>query len=228
MCGGFGHRLREVVSDRPKPLAQIGERPFIELLIRQLIQAGVSRIVLCTGYMGNAISLHVPAWQRYADIVISHEDSPLDTGGAVKHALPLIQSQTFYVLNGDSFCPCDLQLLSTQHQQAHALCTMSLSYKQDCQCFGCVEADQQGRITAFNEKRNACEGWVNSGIYVMERSCIEREPRMQFSLEKDLFPSLCSVGLFGVKTSEFIDIGTPASYREAQQYLADKWERYGS
>lgn len=55
LAGGLGTRLLPVVSDRPKALAEIHGRPFLQYLLDQLSTAGCSRVVLCTGYLGEQI-----------------------------------------------------------------------------------------------------------------------------------------------------------------------------
>ena len=55
LAGGAGTRLRSVVSSVPKPLAPVGDRPFLELLVRQLHHQGIRRIVMCTGYLSEQV-----------------------------------------------------------------------------------------------------------------------------------------------------------------------------
>ena len=97
LCGGLGTRLREVVSDRPKPMALIENRPFLEILIQNFRRAGFRRFVLCTGHLSDSVEAHFA--NRYSDlaIVISEENRPLGTAGAIKNAEHRIHSNPFLV-----------------------------------------------------------------------------------------------------------------------------------
>ena len=81
LAGGFGTRLRQVVADRPKALAEILGRPYIYHLLDGLARAGVHRVVLCTGHMADMLEAAVGSSYRGMDLLYSREDEPLGTGG---------------------------------------------------------------------------------------------------------------------------------------------------
>src|SRR3974390_1686679 len=92
LVGGLGTRLRPVVGGVPKPMASVGKRPFLELLIRQLRHQGFRHLVLCTGYLAQEIENELGdgrAWDMA--IEYSREAQPLGTSGAVKLAEPLLR-----------------------------------------------------------------------------------------------------------------------------------------
>src|SRR6202022_1178257 len=83
LCGGKGERLRPGISDRPKSLAEVGGRPFLEWLVLALANQGLHRIVLATGFMGDAIEAAMGDGQRFnVELVYSHETDPRGAGGA--------------------------------------------------------------------------------------------------------------------------------------------------
>ena len=112
LAGGLGTRLRSVVPDRPKVLAEIGGRPFIEILLDQVAAAGIRTAVLCTGYLGDQIEARLGTRRGPLALRYSREVEPLGTGGALRLALPMLASDTVLVLNGDSYCDADLRALS--------------------------------------------------------------------------------------------------------------------
>lgn len=220
LCGGRGTRLKSVVADRPKPMAQIGDKPFLDFIIHQLVQAGIKHILLCTGFMSEYIASRVDRWGQLASITVSVESEPLGTGGAIKYATSKLTTPTFLVLNGDSLCNCNLTHLINEHKKSKAKVTLALSHKVSASRFGTVECNQIGQVLAFREKQENASGLVNAGIYVFDKDVLTNFHLQAFSLENDMFPALCGKGLYGVNTGvDFIDIGTPDDYLYAQQTL---------
>lgn len=82
LVGGKGTRLQSVVSDRPKPMAIVAGKPFLEYLLLLLYSQGVRKVILCTGYMGNMIENYFRDGARWnMQILYSRELFPLGTGG---------------------------------------------------------------------------------------------------------------------------------------------------
>ncbi|MCH9610974.1 MAG: D-glycero-alpha-D-manno-heptose 1-phosphate guanylyltransferase [Chlamydiales bacterium] len=207
LAGGKGTRLREVVSDRPKPMAEIAGSPFLDIILEQL-KGVASSVVLAVGYMGEQIVEH------YQDrCLISSESKPLGTGGAVLNALPLIQGKEFLVLNGDSYFEISLH----QFLEVDADLVMATRFVENTSRYGSIKMDGD-RITAFEEKSaSKGSGWINGGIYKMRKSLFEGI-QGAFSLETEFFPKVLACGKRGVlykSNGKFIDIGTPASFKKA-------------
>jgi phosphoheptose isomerase len=222
LAGGKGTRLAEVVSDLPKPMAEVAGRPFLEWLLLSLRQQGVRRLVLSTGHLADRLQRHCGDGSQWdLEIRYSHEEAPLGTGGAIRQALRHLEGERFFVLNGDSFCPASLFSLFAQHARHDARATMWLAEMADCARYGQVELDA-GMVTAFREKAaGAGPGLVNAGVYLFERDVFEPLPEGRpISLEREVLPELVCNGLYGVRGAEpLLDIGTPDSYREAQTVL---------
>lgn len=224
LAGGLGTRLRSIVSDLPKPLADVNGRPFITYLLDQLADAGLKRIVLCTGYMGEKIEAVLGHRWRSVQLIYSQEQTRLGTGGALRLAYPHIQSETALVMNGDSYCKADLLAFWKQHQLHPQDCTILLTKVQDVQRFGQVKLNSKKQAIQFEEKGKASGfGLINAGIYLLKISEIKSIPEKQlFSLETDLLINLVTRGqLRGLVTQGmFIDIGLPESYAQAQSLLS--------
>src|ERR1039457_4671725 len=117
LVGGMGTRLRAVLQSTPKPLASIGERSFLELLVRQLRSQGIRHLVMCTGYLADQIESEFGDGRIWdVSIQYSQEESPLGTAGALKLAQRYLgDDPEFMVLNGDSFLEIDFRDLMAFH-----------------------------------------------------------------------------------------------------------------
>lgn len=219
LCGGKGRRLRSVVGDRPKPLADINGRPFLDVLVDHVSAFGFRRFILCTGYMGSAVKKYY-AEKQDLDIIISHEEKPLGTAGALKKAERLIKSDPFLLMNGDSICKAALPKLLAFHRKKGAEFSMVITRPEKGSDYGSVSIDNLGKITLFREKESAVRGTLmNAGIYLLERKIFSRIPSgKKRSLEKEVFPALAGGNFYGYITkAKLIDIGTPDRYARARR-----------
>ncbi len=158
LAGGLGTRLQPVVSDRPKPMALIGDVPFLEMLLDSLAGKGVRDFVILSGFRGDAIEEHFRGWRSHDAVVrFSREEKPLGTGGAVKLAERFATDPTLLV-NGDTFYDADLRALLEFHRKSGAEVTLSLMPVQDAARYGSVEVNTDGRVTDFLEKKKAPQG----------------------------------------------------------------------
>jgi NDP-sugar pyrophosphorylase family protein len=222
LAGGLGTRLRPVVADRPKVLAEVDGVPFVFHLLAQLAAAGVEHVVLSTGWLGEQVRDAVGASWGSLEVEYAQEPAPLGTGGAIRRTLPLVRSQALFVLNGDSYCDVDLASLWLWHHQRAAHGTLALSHVDDARRYGTVVTDAYGRITHFAEKaRQRRAGTVNAGLYLLSRSLVASIPAgTAYSLERDLLPRWLDLGIYGYARSErFIDIGTPESLAGAAGFF---------
>jgi NDP-sugar pyrophosphorylase family protein len=224
LVGGLGTRLRSVVPSTPKVLASIGERSFLELLVRQLRAQGIHRFVMCTGYLAEQIESRFGDGRMWdVSIEYSREEAPLGTGGALKLAQRYLRDvREFLVLNGDSFLEINLQDLMAFHRgHGDAIATMAVLRVPNASRYGTVDVDTNNRVVGFVEKTGSeTPGLVNGGIYVFKNSVLEHIPEGPASLEKDVFPRLLQRGVYAQEQhGTFIDIGTPADYARAQQLL---------
>ena len=144
LAGGFGTRLRPIFSDVPKVLVPMGDRLFVDILIDQLVNHGFYRITFCIGYLKEQVIDHLKK-RKDCKISFSSEESPLGTAGAIKNAENGIQSDTFIVLNGDSYCKTDFSGLLEQHLETNALATIALVLTQNAEDYGSVKLAEDGR-----------------------------------------------------------------------------------
>jgi NDP-sugar pyrophosphorylase family protein len=221
LAGGQGSRLKTILPDRPKVLAEFHGRPFLTYLLDQLARAGIRRVVFCTGYMAAAVQARLGDAYGPIQLIYSTEKTPLDTGGALRLALTFLESDPVLVMNGDSLADVDLEAYLTWFQERSAPASLLLVSVPDTSRFGRVEVAEDGSITGFKEKGSSGPGWINAGIYLFQRSVVELIPPHQaYSLERDLFPRLLGQGLSGYRASAaFMDIGTPETFAAAGEFL---------
>lgn len=219
LVGGLGTRLRSAVPSLPKALASVGNRPFLELVVRQLRCQGIRRLVMCTGYLAGQIE---EVFQDGTDfggtIEYSKETAPLGTAGALKLAQRYVQYESeFLVLNGDSFVETDFNGLISVHRKHGSLATIAVVHVENASRYGTVHVGAAGRVLGFAEKtgQNA-PGLVNAGVYVFSNAVFAQIPEAPASLERDVFPQLLEQGVYAVEhRGIFIDIGTPDDYARA-------------
>ncbi|MGC8863046.1 MAG: nucleotidyltransferase family protein [Armatimonadota bacterium] len=222
LAGGKGTRLRPVVPDRPKVLAEINGRPFVFYLLEYLAGYGIRRVILCTGFMSEQVRHTVG--REFAGIKVSYsrETEPLDTAGALRLALRRIDSDPVLVLNGDSLFTADLEEFYCRHTTSGATGSLLLVEMTDCRRYGTVRTDDSGRVISFEEKSDRPgSGYVSAGVYILSRQIVESiPPGKPVSIEREVFPAWVGRGLYGfVGNGSFIDIGTPESYTLAGSLL---------
>ena len=229
LCGGFGRRLRPVVNDRPKILAKIGNKPFLDILVDNLLRYGFKHIILNVGYLKEQVIDHFRD-KSGCDIEFSEEKTPLGTGGALKRAESFVKSDMLLVMNGDSFCDLDFNKLLDFHIGKKALMTMVLATSDVTGDYGSIVLNDSCRIQKFEEKSSGAAGKViSAGIYLMQKDVFRYMPeRDVFSLEYDLFPKLIKYKCYGYLTeSELFDIGTPERYERAGRIIGKRMELAG-
>lgn len=222
LAGGLGTRLRGVLADRPKCLAPILGKPFLAHQLDWLSSAGLSQVLISTGYMAEQVEEAIGASHQGLSIRYSRESQPIGTGGAVRLAAESVQTPFMLVLNGDSFCNADLNLLNAQFYSNGMAPTMLLTHVPEIARYGQVTSDETHRVRKFLEKGSIGPGWINAGIYLIPKTEVLALPDgVSCSLERDLFPALADQNrLYAHQVKvDFIDIGTPESYGMADSFF---------
>jgi NDP-sugar pyrophosphorylase family protein len=220
LVGGTGTRLQPVLQDTPKPLAPVGDAPFLQLLVRQLRSQGIRRLVMCTGHLADQVEKEFRDGHKW-DVLIAYskESRPLGTAGAVKFAEGyLTEAADFLVMNGDSFLELDFRELIRFHREHDGLISIAVRRVPDATRYGTVQLGAHNRVVGFREKMGApVPGLVNGGVYVFKHTILQHIPKGPASLENDIFPRLLEHGVYALEQQGmFIDIGTPEDYARAQ------------
>ena len=221
LAGGFGTRLQTVVPDLPKPMAPVGGRPFLEILLGSLAKKGFGRVLLSLGYRASQIQDYFGASFLGMKLDYVVETTPLGTGGAIRLSLSQCTEDPVFVWNGDSFLDLDVDAALRVWTQTSK--PVIIAHRmEDTSRYGRL-ITQGNQVLGFSEKGVSGSGLINAGCYIFPRAILEDFPaHVPFSLETEFlahgtrrldFVFYESIGLF-------IDIGIPEDYRRAQVLLA--------
>jgi len=222
LVGGFGTRLMPLTKNTPKPMLTVAGVPVTEHQIAMAKAAGISEIVLATSYLSDVFIPYFGDGSKWGiKIKYAVEKEPLGTGGAIRNAAQLLDSnESVVILNGDVLSSHDLGEQIRQHEANDADVTLHLTEVQDARAFGCVPTDSNGRVTAFLEKmENPVTNQINAGCYVFNPRVVSTIPlNTVVSVERETFPELVTSGakVFGyVENAYWLDIGTPRALLKA-------------
>lgn len=220
LAGGLGTRLRPLTDSLPKVLVPVRGRPFVDYLLEELARQGARRFVISVGHLAGAIEAHLGDGSHLGcDVRCSREATPLGTGGAIRHALPLLE-ETFVVANGDTLLGLRLAALLERHRREGGPATLAVVRVPDRGRYGAVHVEG-GRVVRFDEKRaGAGPGLINGGVCVLSRSAFAAEaPDGPFSLERDLLPRW--LGRIAAYETDgfFVDMGTHEALRELERSI---------
>ncbi len=222
LVGGLGTRLRPVVNDVPKPMADVNGRPFLEYIIDYLKKFGITNIILATSHMHEKIENYFGDGSKFgAKIIYSREPQPLGTGGAIKLAGNLLHGR-FLLVNGDTWFDCDLNKLEQEHEKSKATGTLALAELENTSRYGLVLTNSENKVKNFVEKGKIIQGEnkINAGYYILEPEILKYIPDDVVSLEKDVFAKLILQNkLSGIALQgNFIDIGVPEDYFRFKEF----------
>jgi D-glycero-alpha-D-manno-heptose 1-phosphate guanylyltransferase len=226
LAGGLGTRLRSVVPDLPKPMARVGDRPFLEYLMDYWINQGVSKFVLSVGYKRDSITSHFGS--RYKNIPVAYviEDEPLGTGGGLVLAAHEL-SEPFLLLNGDTYFEVSLCELKRFHEENDADWTIALFKANEAGRYGGITIDQSNNIRQLNSAKGQIGELANGGVYFIKPSVLDPKkfiPGNKYSLEDEVLKSVIDnekkvIGL--QQSGSFLDIGIAKDYLVAQQIICN-------
>ena len=215
LAGGFGTRLKSYLDGRPKPMADINGKPFLEYLLRKLVQNGYKNLIFSLHYQADVIIdyLNSIKYDILADCHVRYyvENTALGTGGAICYIISRASDiNDFYIVNADTWIKDGL--FDFRFLEANVIALIEV---EEPDRYGLVEVNSDNVITNFIEKgEGGRKGLINAGFGKLNKSIFENEHRVSFSLERDLFPELVELNqLRGyVLQTEFIDIGVPKDY----------------
>lgn len=237
LAGGLGTRLASRLSGVPKPMALVAGRPFLQILLNQLEEAGCTRVLLSVGHLHEVIRGHFGPAYGGMRIDYAVEEMPLGTGGAIRNALAMAREDAVLVLNGDTFLEADYAAMMRFHRAEDVAMTMAVAWQDDVARYGGVLVSER-RVIGFQEKGqpgggrsragqshagliNA--GLINAGAYVLNRDFEwPAELEGKFSFETQLLtPRVNELRPAAfVVSGYFLDIGVPEDFDRAQTELA--------
>ena len=216
LAGGRGTRLRPYTVVLPKPLMPIGEFPILEVIVRQLAQAGFDHVTMAVNHQAELIKAFFGdggKWDMRIDY--SLEDRPLGTMGPLRLIADL--PEHFLVMNGDVLTELDFAALFKAHVASEAIFTISSSRREEVIDYGVLETDGNGRLIGFREKpRSYYE--VSMGVYILSARVLHYIPPDRLYGFDHLMLDLVAAGeRVAVRRFDgyWLDIGRPDDYARA-------------
>jgi D-glycero-D-manno-heptose 1,7-bisphosphate phosphatase len=225
LAGGLGTRLGELTASTPKPLLEVGGRPFLHYLIDHLTRHGTQHIILIVGpHAHHFRNFEAQINPKPVRLDIVSDVPAAGTGGALRFASSLLADQ-FLLLNGDSYFDFNLLDLASPGWTDDIVARIALRQVTDSARYGSV-ALEDGRVTQFGEKSGSGDGLINGGVYWLRKSLLDQDTSGSISIENDILPKAAAEGQLGgaVYDGAFIDIGIPEDLQRAQSLLP-QWQR---
>ncbi len=222
LAGGLGTRLRGIVDDVPKPMAQFNGRPLLDYLVEQLSRH-FNEIIMLVGYKKDVIKNYFGNRKWGVKISYSEEEEPLGTGGAIKNAEHLIHGD-FLLMNGDNYHELPYGKLVSEFRKERVN-TMVITKTQNPTQVTIVKTDKKGFITSLKERPQNPgpeDRFMNAGIYLLKKEVLDLIPEGKVSFEKEIFPLLMKNGMKAARYDGFyIDIGTPDNFNKFKKKISE-------
>ena len=216
LAGGLGTRLREETEFRPKPMVEVGGRPVLWHIMKNLAYFGVNNFIVAAGYKSdvikdyflnyearnndftvrlgdrNALKFHGDHGESDWSVTVADTGDSTMTGGRVFRAARYLDDKPFLVTYGDGLADVDIHALRAWHEQQQRLVTVTTV--QPSSRFGVMDVAEEGRVTSFREKPKL-EGWINIGFFIMQKEALgyldadcvlEQEPLARLAADAQL------------------------------------------
>jgi NDP-sugar pyrophosphorylase family protein len=225
LAGGKGTRLAPYTTVFPKPLVPIGDRPVLEIIVRQLVRQGFRDILLSVGHLGELIEAYFQNGRRNIpglQLEYFRESHPLGTAGSLAVVPGL--NETFLAMNGDILTTIDFNALVRYHREQQSMLTIAMHRKEVSIDLGVLETDPCGELTSYLEKPDYRFD-VSMGIYVYEPQVLEYIPAGRYMDFPDLVKLLLEMGekVMGYRSDDYwLDIGRKEDYELAQVDFASR------
>jgi len=228
LAGGLAKRLQPLTGTIPKALMDVNGEPFIAHQLRLLQANKIERVVICAGYLGEMIQDFVGDGARFGMEVHFSFDGPmlLGTAGAITKAVSLL-GQSFFVLYGDTYLPCDFGAVQAAFEKSDRLALMTV-FRNDGQWDWSNVEFVAGQILTY-DKRNRTPQMrhIDYGLGVFHRAAFEVVPGDQPYDLAMVYQSLLHQGELAAYEVDqrFYEIGSPEGLEETRRYLAERSSR---
>jgi N-acetyl-alpha-D-muramate 1-phosphate uridylyltransferase len=222
LAGGLAKRLRPITETIPKSLVTIAGMPFIAQQLRLLHSAGLRRIIICAGYLGEMIEAEIGDGASF-DLRINYSFDGarlLGTGGALRRALPLL-GRRFFVLYGDSYLPIDYRKAALAFIAGDKAGLMTVYRNQGRWDTSNVQFEA-GQIVRYDKKRRTSEmHHIDYGLGILRSESLVSWPANEPFDLADVYRHLLSENqLSGYEVVErFYEIGSPEGLVELDSFL---------
>ena len=225
LAGGLATRLRPITETIPKALVDVAGLPFIARQLDYLRAQGISKVVLCTGYLGEMIEHVVGDGSAFGVEVTYSPDGPtlLGTGGAIMQALPQL-GDSFFLLYGDSYLPIDFSKVETAFHQSGKTGLMTVLNNGN-QWDKSNVLFHNGQLIEYNKKTPKPEmRYIDYGLGVLQASAFVNYKAGEIFDLADLYHELSVKNdLAGYEVDErFYEIGSHSGLKEAETYFHER------
>jgi NDP-mannose synthase len=217
LAGGKGKRLFPYTTNFPKPLMPVGDKPILEILLKQLKKHGFTEAILSTGHLEELIRAYFQDGSKLGiHLTYSKEEEPLGTAGPLR----LVQEKfkdTFLVINGDVISDLDFNKFKEHHKKKRDIATIALSRRIVDIDYGVVRLKQDGTYDCWQEKPKI-EYYVSTGIYLLEPEALCSLPKKGAITMPELIEKLRleNKNVSGyIHPGYWLDIGRPDDYEKA-------------
>ena len=226
LTAGLGTRFRPLSYVRAKPAVPLTGETVIRRILGWLTQCGVAHAVLNLHHRPETVAAEVGDGSDLGLAVrYSWEQPILGSGGGPRRALPLLERDTFLIVNGDTITNVDLQALAAAHTQSGAMVTLALTRARDAQRYGGVALDERGVVTEFVAKGSARRAAHFVGVQIAHCAAFsdlrDNVPAESF---RDVYRNLLATRPGRVRgvvcDADFYDVGTPGDYLAASLAIA--------
>jgi D-glycero-alpha-D-manno-heptose 1-phosphate guanylyltransferase len=204
-------------------MADINGEPFLELLMNYWAKQGISKFIICVGYMKDYIINYMLDKKNIEyKIVFSSEERPLGTGGALLLAREKVTEKRFLLMNGDTFIDINLHDMVEYHEKTKADWTIAVCEEQHQRRYGSIKVNENEQVVGYDQSFSKKSGFVNTGVHIIETKLLEYEKDTRgekIDLEADILKSILDKNkrVMGYRTKHhFIDIGTPDDFKKFQ------------
>ena len=170
LAGGYGTRINEETSLRPKPLIKIGEKPIIWHIMKHYSNYGINEFIICCGYKGEMIQEYFKENNEKWDVKTIDTGLETMTGGRLKKIQKYVNDETFCVTYGDDLKNINIDELIEFHNKSEK--SVTLSAFQPRGRFGLLELHNDD-VLKISEKLPGDGYWYNGGYYVVEPNFFE-------------------------------------------------------
>lgn len=220
LAAGLGRRMLPLTRETPKPLLSVGGKPLLQYHLEALAKAGITEVIINLAHLGEQIRTFAGRGDAYGlRIRYSEEPEPLETGGAILHAQPLLGDEPFLLVNGDVWCPCDFARLTGTDLPEHCDGRLLLVPNPDFHPRGDFALLPDGQLSL----NPALPHYTFAGISVLHPRLIENYPQKRriFPLLEALKPAIIEGRLQGeVFPGAWSDVGTPERLQALEEQLA--------
>ena len=225
LAAGYGTRMLGLTQKVPKPLIKVDSVPLIDHVINRLLEGGTERLVVNLHYLGKQIEDHLKRRQSPKIFFSWEKDSPLETGGGVKLALPKIGKVPFWVINSDSIWLNGPTAMMQRMEQIWdskkmdvLLLLQSTVDSHGYEGPGDFNLDPEGRVSRRRE--GEVSPWLFTGIQIVNPKVFLKIPELSFSLNLVFDEAIKNKRLFGiVHDGEWFHVGTPEGLEEVEEYM---------